>query len=139
MLTAHRAHPSQGASPRRLYSHAKVCQRRRLVDDVKAWPNRTGAVSGLSEAKNAERILKRIIWYFQPLAVAALAFGCSTQAPAEVTATSAESDEIPLRILAINDFHDHVAAHLRSLSRRTNHRSHEPYGAGLQWRGQPRV
>ncbi len=39
----------------------------------------------------------------------ALAFGCSTQAPDEVVETPPASGEIPLRILAINDFHGHIA------------------------------
>ncbi len=39
----------------------------------------------------------------------ALAFGCSTQAPDEVVETPPASGEVPLRILAINDFHGHIA------------------------------
>lgn len=43
------------------------------------------------------------------LALTVLTFGCSTQAPDEVVDPPPEPDEIPLRILAINDFHGHIA------------------------------
>ena len=43
------------------------------------------------------------------LALMALTFGCSTQTPGEVVEPASEPDEIPLRILAINDFHGHIA------------------------------
>ncbi len=51
------------------------------------------------------------------LAVTALTSACSTQAPSVVVETPAEPDEIPLRILAINDFHGHIAASSDSFGR----------------------
>ena len=53
--------------------------------------------------------MMRLFWIPLLLALTALAFGCSTQAPDEVVETPSELDEIPLRILAINDFHGHIA------------------------------
>ena len=50
----------------------------------------------------------RFLWIPLLLALAALAPGCSDPAPSAVE-TPQESDEIPLRILAINDFHGHIA------------------------------
>ena len=53
----------------------------------------------------------KIRFLFVPilLALAALASACSDQAPSPVVEPPPESDEIPLRILAINDFHGHIA------------------------------
>ena len=59
----------------------------------------------------------RFIWTFVLLAVTALTSACSTQAPTEVAENPAEPDEIPLRILAINDFHGHIAASSDSFGR----------------------
>lgn len=53
--------------------------------------------------------MMRFFWIPFLLALTALTFGCSTQAPDEVVEPPPESDEIPLRILAINDFHGHIA------------------------------
>ena len=53
--------------------------------------------------------MMRLFWISLLLALTALTFGCSTQAPDEVVETPSEPDEIPLRILAINDFHGHIA------------------------------
>ena len=53
--------------------------------------------------------MTRFFWVPLLLALTALAFGCSTQAPDEVVEPPLEPDEIPLRILAINDFHGHIA------------------------------
>ncbi|MYD51214.1 MAG: bifunctional metallophosphatase/5'-nucleotidase [Dehalococcoidia bacterium] len=53
--------------------------------------------------------MMRLFWISLLLALTALAFGCSTQAPDEVVETPSEPDEIPLRIVAINDFQGHIA------------------------------
>ena len=53
--------------------------------------------------------MMRLFWIPLLLALTALTFGCSTQAPDEVVEPASEPDEIPLRILAINDFHGHIA------------------------------
>ena len=55
------------------------------------------------------RAIARFAWVPLLLAVAALASGCSAQQPDGVAETWAETGEIPLRILAINDFHGHIA------------------------------
>ena len=55
------------------------------------------------------RAITRFAWVPLLLAVAALASGCSAQQPDGVAETWAETGEIPLRILAINDFHGHIA------------------------------
>ena len=53
--------------------------------------------------------MKHFLWVTLLLAATTAVSGCSTQAPGEAGATSPEPDEIPLRILAINDFHGHIA------------------------------
>ena len=53
--------------------------------------------------------MMRFFWIPFLLALTALTFGCSTQAPDEVVEPPPKPDEIPLRILAINDFHGHIA------------------------------
>ena len=50
------------------------------------------------KARNVERAVARFVWVPFLLAAASLAHGCSAQ-----------SDEVQLRILAINDFHGHIA------------------------------
>ena len=53
--------------------------------------------------------MMRLFWIPLLLALTALVYGCLTQAPDEVVEPASEPDEIPLRILAINDFHGHIA------------------------------
>ncbi len=50
----------------------------------------------------------RFLWIPLLLALATLTLSCSDPGPS-VTEAPPESDEIPLRILAINDFHGHIA------------------------------
>ena len=52
--------------------------------------------------------MTRLVWLSLLLVAAALVSGCSAQQPDGVT--PAETGEIPLRILAINDFHGHIAS-----------------------------
>ena len=53
--------------------------------------------------------MMRFFWILLLLALTALVYGCSTHAPDEVVEPASEPDGIPLRILAINDFHGHIA------------------------------
>ena len=55
------------------------------------------------------RAIARFVLVPLLLSAASLALGCSAQAPGEVAETPVEAGEIPLRILAINDFHGHIA------------------------------
>ncbi len=67
-------------------------------------------ISSTQRAQEPSQTVKHVVLIALLLAVTALAPGCSTQAPGDAGSTSPESNEVPLRILAINDFHGHLAS-----------------------------
>ena len=66
------------------------------------------ARSASIEGTHLSQIKRRFLWIPLLLALAILTPGCPDPDPG-AAATPQESDEIPLRILAINDFHGHIA------------------------------